>query len=229
MLKFLKTAIGATAAMAIGATASAGISEGEIRQLMASKGLQYAGEERAPDGSIKVVAGVDMVGNPFAFTMLDMELDGVYDVVLFMSAVQTTAKPPLNVLNAFNENTMSKAVYTQNQAMLMVPMVTMGSVDQTNLSATFDVLRVELGAYNAALSAYRPGSASGNTLGVSLSGNPKALDAGMTKVQISTRDNAFTDALNKRGLSHLAESGADDSRIDALKGAAFDAGKAFFE
>ncbi|GGY47521.1 hypothetical protein [Parvularcula lutaonensis] len=230
MLKFLKTVLGAGAALSVVAAAEAGVSEAEVRQMMSSKGLQFAGQEKAPDGSVHVLAGVDMAGVPYAFTMLDMELDGEYDVILFMSGVQTTSQPPLSVLNTFNENTMSKAVYTQNQAMLMLPMITMNGADQTNMGGTFDVLRVELAAYANALAAYRPGGG-GNFLGVSAKqvDDPYELDAGMTRVEVKMRDAALAKELNRRGLSHLGEAGADDAQIDALTDAAFEASKAFFD
>lgn len=196
MKKLLGAMMGVASAIGLNAAAKAEITPSHMQQLIGANGLSVVGNQASPDGSIHVIAVADQSGWPYAFSLVDMDGDSRKDIVLMLTFVPNRQPSP-QFLNSVNEQAASKAFVTEGNATLTYLHLGVGTLDQVTLNTAFSIFRSEWNSYRQMVLQQTQGG-SGNFLGVSLrKADPDAIDAGMTRVEVTARDAALTAALNQ--------------------------------
>jgi hypothetical protein len=210
----------AAATICLAGAAQAEVKPADINQLIASKGLALGGEQVSEGGKLHMFLAIEPSGWPHAISLVDLELDGQKDVVVIMSFIPGAGGVPLQALNQINEKALTKAFTIEGAAGLSFTTIASGGTDGATLSKAFDLFYGEFNGYRQVMIPFaQTGAGNGNALGVSLSDlEDEALvdgiDAGMSRIEVSARDEALTKRLNVTG-GHTSLGAYDESEHDA--------------
>jgi hypothetical protein len=202
-MKTLSRLLGAAASLLVmGAAAQAEVGASEIKAMMAAKGLRLGGEQVAEGGKIRMFLGVESSGWPHVVSLLDVEIDGTPDAVVMMSFIPGAGGVPLPLLNQINEAALTKAFTVKDAAGLSLTTVTAGGADLATLNRAFGFYYQEFGGYRQAMLMIAQNGGRGQ--GVSVSNDQSLplvdrIDAGLSRVEVTARDDELTKKLNVNG------------------------------
>jgi hypothetical protein len=174
--------------------------------------------EQQPDANVSVILGVAGTGMPVAVTSIDFNADGPAELLLVMTMLPVNQPLGSAALNNFNSETASKIFYKDGQAGMALPIMAAGPVSDDTVGFGFDLFGAETETFLAAI-----GPFTGSAVNVSLGkADPKRLDAGLSRAEISARDNAYTAKLNggHMGSSAAGEGGDHQALFDEAAAAA---------